>query len=196
MYRTRTVATIVAAGLAIAACGSDDAPTAPEPGPTPSLRTEHNADGPGAVVFHGRGQFFATVNEPGAPYFIAIGVSAAGAREFCRGGDPDFGASKDLFAEGPNGIHAVFKSDGKVPLLLYRPGTEDICDGSPVAVGTGIFTDNSSNLIGGHGRGVASSRIRGTVTTPAGKRLHVLVVMHSQLGPNGFEDLVLKIQVK
>jgi hypothetical protein len=196
MFRTRAVAHILAAGLATAACGSDSQPTAPDTTPTPSLRTEHNPTGPGAVVFHGHGQFFATVNEPGAPYFIAIGVSPAGAREFCRGGDPDFGASKDLFVEGPNGIHAVFKSDGKVPLLLYRPGTEDICDGSAIAVGTGLFTDNSSNLFGGHGRGVASGRIRGTVTTLAGQRLHVLVVMHSQLGPNGFEDLVLKIQVK
>ena len=38
-------------------------------------------------------------------------------------------------------------------------------------------------------------RIRGTVTDLAGKRHHVLVVVHSQLGPNGFVDRVSKINV-
>ena len=68
-------------------------------------------------------------------------------------------------------------------------------DGTPVAEGTGIYTDISSNLFGGPGRGTAGFRIRGTVTDLAGERHHVLVVVHSQLGPGGLQDLVTKINV-
>ena len=103
---------------------------------------------------------------------------------------------KSLFVERSNGgVHLLFKSDGKVPLLLYPAGTDDICSGSPVAEGTGIFTDIASNLFGGPGRGTSGFRIRGTVTDLAGERHHVLVVVQSFLGPNGFVDRVRKINV-
>ena len=101
---------------------------------------------------------------------------------------------RSLFVERPNGgVHLLFKSDRKVPLLLYPAGTEDTCNGSSVAEGTAVFTDVASNLFGGPGRGTSGFRIRGTVTDLAGERHHVLVVVHSQLGPNGFQDLVTKI---
>jgi len=193
MFRACTLATIVAAALAAAACGTDRAPTGPEA--RPSFRSQKHPSGPGAQVFHDHGQFFATFRQPGSP-FILIGASASAVRVFCRGGDPDFAPFKELFVEGPNGIHSTFKSDGKVPLLVYRPGTEDLCDGSPIAQGTGLYTDNTSNLVGGHGRGNASSRVRGQVTNLAGERQHVLVSFHEQLGPTGFEDVVVKISVK
>ena len=196
MFRMYTVATIMAAGLAVAACGTDHAPTAPETGSAPSFRTEHSPPGPGAQVSRGEGGFFATFKAPGAPYFVAIGLTASAAVETCRGGDPELGALRSLFVERSNGgVHVLFKSDGKVPLLLYPAGTEDICSGSPVARGTGTFTDLSSNLFGGPGRGTSGYRIRGTVTDLAGERHHVLVVVHSQLGPNGFVDRVRKINV-
>ena len=195
MFRVCTVATIVAAGLAIAACGTDSTPTTPETGATPSFRTENSPPGPGAQVSHSKGQFFATFTAPGAPYFVAIGASASAVQEFCSGGDPEFGALKDVFVEKPNDVHAVFKSDGKVPLLLFPAGTEDICDGSPVAEGTGTYTDNFSNLFGGPGRGISGFRIRGQVTDQAGERHHVLVVVHRQFGPDGFRDIVVKIKV-
>jgi len=116
--------------------------------------------------------------------------------DFCSGGDPELGGLKDLFVQAPNGnAHLVFKSDGKVPLLLFPAGTEDICSGSPVAEGTGLYIDISSNLFGGPGRGTAGFRIRGQVTDLAGERHHVIVVVQSQLGPTGFTDLVVKIKV-
>jgi len=116
--------------------------------------------------------------------------------EFCNGTEPEFGGMKDLFVQTPSGnVHGLFKSDGKVPLLLFPAGTEDICSGSPVAEGTGLYTDQFSNLFGGPGRGTAGFRIRGQVTDLAGERHHVLVVDHSQLGPTGFKDLVVKIKV-
>jgi hypothetical protein len=196
MFRLCTVATLVAAGLTIAACGSDSV-TTPDPGSTPSFRTQNSPPGPGAQVSRGSGGFFATVNEPGAPYFVLIGASAAAVADFCRGGDPEFGNLNSMFVEAPNGnVHAVFKTTGKVPLLLYRAGTEDLCDGSPVAEGSGLYTDISSNLFGGHGRGTSGFRIRGQVTDKAGQRHHVLVVVQSHLGRNGFEDVVRKVQVK
>jgi hypothetical protein len=42
MFRACTVATIMAAGLAVAACDTDHSPTAPETGPAPSFRTDHS----------------------------------------------------------------------------------------------------------------------------------------------------------
>ena len=42
MFRACTVATIMAAGLAVAACGTDHATTAPETAPARSFRTEHS----------------------------------------------------------------------------------------------------------------------------------------------------------
>ena len=66
---------------------------------------------------------------------------------------------------------------------------------SPVAEGTGTMTEVSSNLFGGNGRGTSGFRIRGTVTDLASERHHVLVVVHSYLGPNGFVDRVSKINV-
>jgi hypothetical protein len=172
----------MAASLAVAACGTDHAPTAPETGSAPSFRTEHSPPGPGAQVSRGEGGFFSTFTAPGAPYFVAIGLTASGAEETCSGGDPELGGLRSLFVERPNGgAHLLFKSDGKVPLLLYPAGTEDICSGSPVAEGTGTFT--------------AGFRIRGTVTDLAGERHHVLVVVHSQLGPDGLQDRVTKINV-
>ena len=196
MFRACTVAAIMAAGLAVAACSTDHAPTAPETGSAPSFRTEHSPAGPGALVSRGNGGFFATFSAPGAPYFVAIGLTESAAVETCRGGDPELGALRSLFVERSNdGVHVLFKSDGKVPLLLYPAGTEDICSGSPVARGTGTFTDLSSNLFGGPGRGTSGYRIRGTVTDLAGERHHVLVVVHSQLGPDGLQDRVTKINV-
>jgi len=197
MFRACTVATIMAAGLAVAACSTDHAPTAPETGSVPSFRTEHSPPGPGTRISHGSGGFFSTISSPGAPYFIAIGLTGSGARQICSGGEePEFGADRSLFVERPNGgVHLLFKSDGKVPLLLYPAGTQDICSGSPVAEGTGTFTDIASNLFGGPGRGTSGTRIRGTVTDLAGERHHVLVVLQTFLGPNGFVDRVRKITV-
>jgi hypothetical protein len=196
MLRASTVATFMVAGLAVAACGTDSSSATLEPGTGPSFRSEHSPPGPGAQVSHGRGGFFVTFKQPGAPYFIAVGVTPEEAADFCSGGDPDFAPSRDLFVEGPNGnIHGVFKSDGKVPLSLYPPDTEDICSGTPVAQGSGIYTDNGSNIFGGNGRGNTGFRIRGQVTDLAGDRHHVLVVVRQHLGPNGFEDLVVKVSV-
>jgi len=97
MFRARSIATLMAAALGVAACGTDSSPTAPHD-PGLAFRSEKSPAGGGAQVSHGDGQFFATFKEPGAPYFVAIGVSRSAAAEFCRGGDPDFGASKDLYA--------------------------------------------------------------------------------------------------
>jgi hypothetical protein len=196
MFRPSMFVTVMAAGLAIAACGTDNALTAPATGSAPSFRTEKSPPGGGAEVTHGDGTFFSTFSRPGAPYFVAIGLTASAAAEFCRGGDPELGAGKDVIVEAPNGnVHTLFKSAGKVPLLLFPAGTEDICGGSPVAQGTGVYTDVSSNVFGGNGRGTAGFRIRGQVTDLAGEKHHVLVVVQQHLGPNGFEDVVMKIKV-
>ncbi|MDF1501402.1 hypothetical protein [Roseisolibacter sp. H3M3-2] len=179
----------------LAACASD-LPTALAPGAAPSRRTEHAPAGPGAQISRGGGQFVVSVRVPDAPYFVVIGASASAARDFCSGGDPEFGPSRDLFAEGPNGIHAVFRSDGKVPLLLYPAGTEDLCSGTPVAEGTGLYTEVSSNIVGGHGRGTDGFRVRGQVTEAGGAVRHVLVVVQRQLRPDGLATLVAKVEVR
>jgi hypothetical protein len=195
MFRARTVATILAGGLAVAACGTDSSPTAPESASTPSYRTENSPPGPGAQITPIEGGFFSTFTAPDAPYFVAIGLTQSAAEEFCSGGDPELGTATGHFKEKPNGdIQFMFKSSHKVPLLLFPAGTESICDGSPVAEGTGVYTENSSNFFAG-GRGTSGFRIRGEVTDLAGEVLHVLVVVHSQLTSEGFVDIVEKIEV-
>ena len=66
MFRACTVVTIMAAGLAMAACSSDSAPTAPKD-PPPTFRTEKSPAGGGAQVSHAQGQFFATFTAPVRP---------------------------------------------------------------------------------------------------------------------------------
>jgi hypothetical protein len=166
----------------------------PRDGLRPVLPHRAQPRRPGTLVSRGEGGFFSTFKPPGA--FVAIALTARAAEETCRGGDPELGALRSMFVEKPNGdVHLLFKSDHKVPLLLYPAGTEDICSGSPVAEGTGTMTEVSSNVFGGSGRGTSGFRFRETVTDLAGERHHVLVVVHSQLGPNGFVDLVRKINV-
>lgn len=80
MFRACTVASIVAGGLAIAACGSDSSPVDPESGSGPSFRTENGPPGPGAMVFRSSGGFFTTF--PGTNYLVEIGLGASGVAAF------------------------------------------------------------------------------------------------------------------
>src|SRR5262245_5529089 len=195
MFRASTLATIVACGLTAAACGTDSSPTAPESGPAPSLRTENNKPGPGAMVFRGPAGFFSTWRGDG--FLVEIGASAKGIAQFCSGSqDFEEGVALDHFVERPNGgMSGVFKSDGKVALLLFPESAEDICSAPPVAQGTGLYTDNGSNFIGGPGRANSTTRFRGQVTDANGQRHHVLVVIHAQIRRDGFHFIVDKVKV-
>ncbi len=193
MLRAPTLATIVAAGLA-AACGTDSSPVAPDSGSAPSLRTENSPPGPGAIVFRGSGQFFATWRGDG--FLVEIGASARNVAQFCTSPDFESGELLEHFVERPNGGESSwFKSGGKVPLLLFPDSAEDICSAAPVAQGTGLYTDNGSNFLGGKGRANGSFRIRGQVTDRSGKLHHVLVVVHSQIRQDGFHFIVDKVKV-
>ena len=194
MFSARALATIAAGGLAIAACDSSSSPVAPETPSAPSLRTDHNQPGPGAMVFRGSGQFFATWRGDG--FLVEIGASARNVEQFCTGSDFDSGELLDHFVERPNGGESAwFKSGGKVPLLLFPDSAEDICSTAPVAEGSGLYTDNGSNFLGGKGRANGSFRIRGQVTDGSGQRHHVLVVVHSQILRDGFHFIVDKVKV-
>src|SRR6185295_17626688 len=103
---------------------------------------------------------------------MEIGAGARGIVPFCSGAE-DFeeGVSLDHFVERPNGGESsLFKSDGKVGLLLFPASAEDICSAPPVAQGTGIWTDQASNFLGGPGRANGSFRFRGQVTDRSGQR--------------------------
>jgi len=192
MFRASMLATIAATGLA--ACGTDSSPVAPDSGPAPSLRTENSPPGPGAMVFRGGGQFFATWRGDG--FLVEIGASARNVAQFCTSPDFESGELLDHFVERPNGGESSwFKSGGKVPMLLFPDSAEDICSAAPVAQGTGLYTDNGSNFLGGKGRANGSFRIRGQVTDQSGKRQHVLVVVHSQIRQDGFHFIVDKVKV-
>jgi len=196
MFRTSTMATIVACGLTAAACGTDSSPTAPESAAAPSLRTANSPPGPGAMVFRGKGGFFSTWRGDG--FLVEIGATAKGVTQFCSGAE-DFeeGESLDHFVERPNGGESsLFKSDGKVGLLLFPASAEDICSAPPVAQGTGLWTDQASNFLGGPGRANGGFRFRGQVTDQSGQRHHVLVVVHSQIRRDGFHFIVDKVKVK
>jgi hypothetical protein len=195
MFRPYILATIVACGLSAAACGTDSSPTAPESASAPSLRTVNNTPGPGATVFRGPAGFFSTWRGDG--FLVEIGASAKGVAEFCSGAE-DFedGVALEHFVERPNGGESsLFKSDGKVALLLFPESAEDICSAPPVAQGTGLYTDNGSNFLGGKGRANSSTRFRGQVTDKSGRRHHVLVLIHAQLRRDGFHFIVDKVKV-
>lgn len=195
MFRASTMATIVACGLTAAACGTDSSPTAPESASARSLRTQNSPPGPGAMVFHSKGGFFSTWRGDG--FLVEIGATARGVRQFCSGAE-DFedGESLDHFVERPNGGESsVFKSDGKVGLLLFPESAEDICSAAPVAQGTGLWTDQASNFLGGPGRANGSFRFRGQVFDRSGQRHHVLVVVHAQVRRDGFHFIVDKVKV-
>ena len=195
MFRPYVVATIAACGLTAAGCGTDSSPVAPESGSAPSLRTQNNQPGPGAMVFRGNGGFFSTWRGDG--FLVEIGATARGVVQFCRG-DEDFeaGVSIDHFVERPNGGESsLFKSDGKVGLLLFPESAEDICSAAPVAQGTGLWTDQGSNFLGGPGRANGGFRFRGQVIDRSGQRHHVLVVVHSQIRRDGFHFIVDKVKV-
>jgi hypothetical protein len=194
MIRGRTVATILAGGLAAAACGTDSLPAAPETGSAPSFRTEHSPEGPGAMVFQSSGAFFTTV--PGTDYLVEIGIGASAVESFCSGGDFDDGVALTHFVEQPNGrLHDVFRSDGQVPLLLFPAGIESICEAAPVAEGTGLYTETASGNFGAPGLLQFGFRITGFVTDQAGERHHVVVVVRKQLRGDEFQTVVEKVDV-
>jgi hypothetical protein len=184
---------IVAAALVVA-CGTESSAVGPDSGSTPSLRTANSPPGPGAMVFRGSGQFFATWRGDG--FLVEIGASARNVAQFCTGPDFESGESLDHFVQRPNGGESSwFKSGGKVPLLLFPDSAEDICSAAPVAEGTGLYTDNGSNFLGGKGRANGSFRIRGQVTDRSGQRHHVLVVVHLQIRQDGLHFIVDKVKV-
>jgi hypothetical protein len=197
MLRSRTVAAIVAGGLVVAACGTDGSTMAPETESGPAFRTqrtENSPSGPGAMVFRSRGGFFTTW--PSENYLVEIGLSARGVAAFCRGGDLEEGMALTQFVERPHGgIQELFKSEGKVPLLLFPADAEDICSAEPVAEGSGIYTENAANFLGGRGLPRFGFRIRGHVTDEAGDRHHVVVIVQTQLRSDGFHRVVEKVSV-
>ena len=144
MRSPRIITTILACGLSAAACGTDSSPTTP--GSAPPLRTEMSPPGPEALVFRGNGQFFATWRGDGS--LVEIGASAQSIAQLCRTGDFESGVLLDHFVERPSGGESVtFRSDGKVPLLLFPESAEDICSAPPVAQG-----ELSAALGGRHAR--------------------------------------------
>jgi hypothetical protein len=194
MFRAPTIAIIAAIGLTVAACGTDSSPVAPETGSAPSLRTDRSPLGPGAMVFRGSGQFFSTWRGDG--FLVEIGASARNVAQFCSGPDFESGVLLDHFVERPNGGEsALFRSGGKVALLLFPGSAEDICSAAPVAQGTGLYTENGSNFLGGNGQPNGGFRFRGQVTDRSGQRHHVLVIVRSHLRSDGFHFIVDKVKV-
>ncbi len=147
------------------------------------------------MVFRSSGGFFTTF--PGTEYLVEIGLSASAVVEFCTG-NPDFedGVALTHFVERPHGgVQELFKSGGKVPLLLFPADAPDICSAAPVAEGTGLYTENAANFLGGRGLPRFGFRIRGHVTDQAGERHHVVVIVQTQLRSNGFLDVVERVNV-
>ena len=149
MFRPYVVATIAACGLTAAGCGTDSSPVAPSPARRPLSVPRTTSPARGRWSFGGR----AGSSVPGAgtvsswrsaPPHAASFNSAVGTRT------SKHGVSIDHFVERPNGGESsLFKSDGKVGLLLFPESAEDICSAAPVAQGTGLWTDQGSNFLGG-----------------------------------------------
>jgi len=162
----------------------------------PSLKTEDNSGPPGAEVLHLATDIFVTFRAPDRSALVAIGLTPEAAAEFCAGGNLEPGEGIEDFLVRPDGsFKKLTKSGHKVGLLVFPGDAENVC-ATPIASGSGVFTETDNALLGDRRNDSFGLRIRGQVTNLAGLKQHVLVVYKAVFNQGtGFKENVVKVAV-
>ena len=145
----------------------------------PSLRTEHNPEGFGAVVIHAeQGAFLSG----GDGLVMLIGWTLDELEEFCATGDPTIGSLKELFVFRPDGSLKYGLRGARIPLLVWQTDNSDICElvELPHLTGTGTFfaSDNDFNVSLNRTESTVGS-VHGQVTSEDGQRYRFTQKFHA-----------------
>ena len=198
-------------GALVLTCANQPAPSELADAFPPSLRTERNPEGPGALVIRSAFGSWLTSDPDPAPGLTAlVGWTFAELAQVCVGGEQP-PRIEDLTVVRPHGtaelpdLHQVLRS-GQVPLLVWQatipfinPGAE-VCGtllGLPHLTGTGHFIRTDNDLVTtGTRANAAHEGIAGTVTSETGERFRFSGKFHILIHPSGDERVSFDLGLK
>ena len=146
---------------------------------TPSLRTENNPEGFGALVIHAeQGAFLSG----GDGLVMLIGWTLANLEKFCATGEITIGSLKELFVFRPDGSLKYGLRGARIPLLVWQTDNFDICElvDLPHLTGTGNFfaSDNDFNVSLNRTESTVGA-VHGQVTSGDGQRFRFTQQFHA-----------------
>lgn len=184
LQRSRLLAVFaLSSAFAIVLGCTEPAGLASDPGrenpSSPSLRTEHNPEGFGAVVIHAeQGAFLSG----GDGLVQLIGWTFDELEEFCATGDVTIGSLKELFVFRPDGSLKYGLRGARIPLLVWQTDNFDLCGDLdlPHLTGTGNFfaSDNDFNVSLNRTESTVGS-VHGQVTSEDGQRFRFTQKFHA-----------------
>jgi hypothetical protein len=198
MHRSLIAGGTLAGALAL---GCADQLTVYEPADIsrPSLRTEQNPDGPGALVFRSQQGAILTLSDPDPGLTALIGWTFAELEQFCATGEFPT-RLKQLEVIRPHSteelldLHLLLHGT-RVPLLvwettiLFIDPLAELCGELlllPHLTGTGNITQRDNDVFTTGSRGNAGGfRIQGQVTSELGERFKFLGKFHGVITPSG-----------
>jgi len=146
---------------------------------TPSLRTEHNAEGSGAVVIHAeQGAFLSG----GDGLVQLIGWTFDELERFCATGEITIGSLRELSVFRPDGSLKEGLHGARISLLVWQTDNFDLCGllDVPHLTGTGNFfaSDNDFNVSGNRTESTVGS-VHGQVMSDDGQRFRFTQKFHA-----------------
>ena len=152
---------------------AQESPTAP------SLRTENNPEGFGAVVIHAeQGAFLSG----GDGLVQLIGWTFGELENFCATGDITIGSLRELSVFRPDGSLKEGLHGARIPLLVWQTDNFDLCGilDLPHLTGTGnmFASDNDFNVSGNRTESTVGS-VHGTVTSERGQSFRFTQKFHA-----------------
>ena len=185
MHRASLIATALTCALVVA-CG-DQAPTESAVPRGPDFRTDHNEDGPGAIVTGGEVPFTFVFTDRASGLGVIAGVAPEDLPGFCADEEVESGTSivKDVIR--PDGSIMGHERAHKVTLMVFRDDDGELCDGSaPFAVGTGNFMIYDNDFFFSGNRTLSFGfRLNGQVTDADGRGHHVSAAFQGNIGRDG-----------
>jgi hypothetical protein len=163
---------------------------------TPSLRTEQNPEGSGAVVIHAeQGAFFTT----GDGLAMLIGWTFDELEEFCTTGDITIGSLRELSVFRPDGSLKYGLHGTQIPLLVWQTNDTDLCGllNVPHLTGTGqmFASDNDFNVSGNRTESTVG-KVHGKVTSEEGDRFRFTNTFHAVILRTGeLQKFVLHLEL-
>ncbi len=146
---------------------------------TPSLRTENNPGGFGAVVIHAEQGAFLSGGEG---LVQLIGWTFDELEEFCATGNISIGSLRELSVFRPDGSLKEGLHGARIPLLVWQTDNFDLCGilDLPHLTGTGnmFASDNDFNVSGNRTESTVGS-VHGTVTSEDGQSFRFTQKFHA-----------------